>query len=202
MVFTIDEAKKYFQRQKGDEDSGAWDDALTNALPIAEAYFQDIVGSSEYDRFLALPVDIPVSNAVQSDGYFTLTYSTLTFELFAGEKFKLSNQTFTITSSVDGVITAKGKYFATPSLIQLVTIDREVTIHAFCLLAAVTITAGELLMNTILPEQTQRGDDIAYRAYDPVKKYYDSMLNKASIVYQSIGYVIENEPEQRRLERA
>ena len=193
MNLDIIKAKTLFTRQEGDEAS--WDLALNNAIPFARDAFEGIIGDDELLRFLATNPTIPVSNFSQASGQWQMTYDNNFSVLKVGEKIQVNNQTFKISTVSGAVITGAGKVAGTPTVISNLTMETESNIFAYCMVAMVTKTATQLLMNTILPEQTQRGDDAVYRAYDPIKKFREDNLNIAKVTFSNISYIIENEPE-------
>jgi len=198
--FNIDRAKTLFTRDQSD--NAEWELALNNAIPFARDEFEKIVGDDELLRFLAMNENIPTSNFSQSNGFWSMTYNNDYAVLKVGEKIKSGSQEFKIDSVNGNIISGKGRFVGTPSQIQSMTLQTELNIFAYCVVAMVTKTASRLLMNTILPEQTQRGDDTSYRAYDPIKNYRENNLKIASEIYQNIKYIIEVKPEVSRLERA
>jgi len=193
MNFTIDRAKTLFTRD--DDDTTEWETALNNALPFARDEFESIVGDDELLRFLATYESIPVTDFTQADGEWSMKYDNTFFTLKVGEKIKTGSQEFKL-SYVDstGLIKGAGKITGTPSTISNLTMETELNIHAYCVVAMVTKTASQLLMNTILPEQTQRGDDVSYRAYDPIKTYRDSNLKMASSIFLNIDKIVNDQP--------
>ena len=192
MNLDIIRAKTLFTRQEGD--MIPWDLALNNAIPFARDAFEGIIGDDELLRFLAMNPTIPVDNFSQSSGQWKMDYGNDFSVLKVGEKIQINNQTFKISTVTGVTITGAGKITGTPTVISNLTMETYLNIFAYCVIAMVTKTATRLLMNTILPEQTQRGDDTSYRAYDPIKKYREDSLALAAETFSHVNFILEVEP--------
>ncbi len=180
MLFTIDQAKKYFQFNVND--IANFELALTNAIRPAQERFKKLLGIAEYTRAYNMPDSI-TADSIADD---TIIYDYTNCEVKQGEMIVLDDLVFYVTDSDNTTLTINKAYTGSEVIFVIETLNTYRSIFAWLLLHEFATIAKELFMNIVLDNNQEFGEGNMTPNYKAIANYKQSLLNNVNTEFSLI----------------